>query len=144
MKYLGLDVGKKTIGVAFGELIATELLTLRAGKEESMYLDPAKGRAFDEISRIMEEEGADAIVIGSPVKEDGSASEESKKIEQFGKELEEKMGVTVHFVNETLTSFMASDILESQGVDKDEIYQRIDQVSAQLILQQFLEENALS
>ncbi len=144
MKYLGLDVGKKTIGIAVGELIATELLTLRALKDESMYLEPAKGKSFGEISQILEKEAADAIVIGSPIKEDGSHSEESKKIELFGKELEEALGVQVHFVNETLTSFMASDILESLGADKGEIAERIDQMSAQLILQQFLEENALS
>ena len=80
MRYLGLDVGSRSIGIAVGEIIASET----------------------------------------------------------------KLDKTVHFVNETLSSFMATDILESQGLSIQEAKLREHQLAAQLILQQYLEENASS
>lgn len=142
MKYLGLDVGQRKIGVAVGEVLATELLTLRCNQHESFYANPARSRAYDEIETIMNEEGAAGIVVGLPVKEDGTASEESAKIADFCDGLSTALDVTVHTVDETLTSFMARDILESQGIIGAELENRLDQASAALILQQYLEEHA--
>jgi putative holliday junction resolvase len=140
MKYLGLDVGKKAIGVAVGEALASELQTLEGRKGEDFYQEPARSRSYDELKKILEDEGARAVVVGLPVKEDGSHSEESAKIEVWADGLAASLGVPVHRVDETLTSFMARDILESQTADEAEIERRIHQLSAQLILQQYLEE----
>lgn len=142
MRYLGLDIGKRKIGVAVGELIATELTTLIAGKDESFYESNAQTRSFEEIKKHLESERASAIVVGMPVKEDGSPSEESTKIEDYVHGLQEYTNITIHTVDETLTSFMAREMLESQGLSEKEIDTRVDQLSAQLILQQYLEEHA--
>lgn len=143
MKYLGIDVGKKNIGVAVGEIIASELTTLRT-KEESFYTNQGMEEAAGALKKIIEEEQIDVVVAGLPVNEDGGETEESAKIRKFGDFLENYLNISVHFVDETLTSFMAKDILESQGVSQSEIDERVDQMSASLILQQYLEENALA
>ncbi|HSX42434.1 MAG TPA: Holliday junction resolvase RuvX [Candidatus Saccharimonadales bacterium] len=140
MRYLGLDVGQKFLGIAVGELLAKELTTISAAKDRDFYSQPEA--AYTQLAKIIEDEGADAIVAGLPVDEDGAPTEESKKIEKFCRGLEDKLNVTVHFVDETLTSFMAEDMLESQGLSADEIKKRTHQLSAELILQQFLEEHA--
>lgn len=142
MKYLGLDIGQKRIGIAIGEILARELLTLRAGDRESFYLEPARTRALEEIKTIIEEESVSGVVAGLPVKEDGSQSEESTKISAFCDGLSTVIGFEVKTVDETLTSFMARDILASQGLSGKELDSRLDQASAALILQQYLEENA--
>src|SRR3989344_5329024 len=142
MRYLGLDIGQRSIGVAVGELLASELTTLRSGKDKSFYENPEL--SIDSISRLIVQEQADAIVVGLPVNEDGTLSPEAKKIQKFGDELGRKLDKTIHYVNETLSSFMASDILESQGLSIEEAKLREHQLAAQLILQQFLEENASS
>lgn len=142
MKYLGLDVGQKRIGIAIGEVLASELLTLRAGEHESFYQEPARSRAFEEIQTIVQEEAVSGVVAGLPVKEDGSESEESKKIAAFCDGLSTVLGFEVQTVDETLTSFMARDILEGQGLAGKALEQRLDQASAALVLQQFLEEHA--
>ncbi len=139
MRYLGLDVGQKNIGVAAGEALAAELTTINAPKNVSLYSDAGSKFAYEQIGKIMRQEQADAIVAGLPVDEDGNPTEESKKIEGFCKEMERSLDVTVHFVDETLTSFMAEDMLDSQGLSKAEIDERVHQLAAQLILQQFLE-----
>lgn len=142
MRYLGLDVGQKTVGVAVGEQLATELTTLRAANEENFYHNPGRARSFRQLTEIVETENISLIVIGLPVKEDGSHSEESVKIDEYARELEKVLHIRVQRVDETLTSFMARDILEGQGVDPKDIEKRLDQMSAQLILQQYLEEHA--
>lgn len=142
MKYLGLDVGQKKIGVAIGEVLASELLTISCNQHESFYAEPARDRALDEIRTIVQEEGVDGVVVGLPVKENGEASEESKKISHFCTGLSIALGFEVQTVDETLTSFMARDILEGQGLVGSELDQRLHQASAALILQQYLEEHA--
>ena len=142
MRYLGLDVGSRSIGIAVGEIIASESTTLNAGKDKSFYDQPEL--AIEPIARLVVQEQADAIVVGLPVNDDGQISPEAKKIQKFAAELETKLDKTVHFVNETLSSFMATDILESQGLSIQEAKLREHQLAAQLILQQYLEENASS
>ena len=141
MRYLGLDVGSKNIGVAVGEQLSSELTTLKAAKDQDFYSDNGYRDALAEIEKLLELEEADAIVIGLPVNEDGRHTEESKKIESFSKKLEGDLDIKIHAVDETLTSFMAEDMLEAQGLDKGEVAKRIHQASASLILQQYLEEN---
>jgi putative holliday junction resolvase len=143
MRYLSLDVGRKNIGVAVGELIASEVTTIRTKGETDFYDEKNSLEAFAKIKSIMEREQVDALVIGLPVDEHEQMTEEANKIKKFAEGLQEKVNIKIHYVNETLTSFMAKDILEGQGLSPEEIDERVDQLSASLILQQFIEENAL-
>lgn len=143
MRYLGLDVGRKTIGLAVGEMIASELTTLRAVNRESFYQEPARTRAYEQIDKIASDEGVHDVIIGLPVDGEGNQTEESEQIEAFGRGLASATGRPVRYIDETLTSMMAKEMLESQEVDKKEADSRMDQLSAQLILQQYLEETTL-
>jgi putative Holliday junction resolvase len=143
MRYLGLDIGRKNIGLAIGEMLASEYSTIKALKNESFY-ETAAERAINEINDIIKKEEIDGLVVGLPVNEDGQATQESKEIEKFCQKLQTKTDMRVHFVNETLTSFMAEDMLEEQGASKQEAKEREHQLAAQLILQQYFEENSLS
>lgn len=142
MRYLGLDVGRRAIGLAVGELLAGELATLRAPKKADFYLEPARSLAYTQLSQVVAAEKVDAFVVGLPVNEDGQPTEESTKIRDFCEGLTTALKLPVHFVDETLTSFMATDMLESQGATAEEIERRVHQLSAELILQQFLENDA--
>lgn len=139
MRYLGLDVGSRHIGVAVGELLASELATLNAAKNHNYYDSPQL--ADDEIVKLIASEQVDAIVVGLPVNEQGELSAEAESIKKFADQLGVRLDKTIHFVNETLSSFMAEDILESQGLSIQEARLREHQLSAQLILQQYIEEN---
>ena len=140
MRYLALDVGARHIGVAVAELLASELTTLNAPKDQSFYESPQF--ADDEIVQLISSEQADAVVVGLPVNERGELSGEAAAIKKFGDRLGRQLDKTIHYVNETLTSAMASEILESQGLSVAEAKSRQHQLSAQLILQQYLEESS--
>lgn len=139
MRYLGLDVGERHIGVAVGELLALELTSLHAAKDGSFYREPDV--AYAAIKKLIDAEQTDAVVIGLPVGEQGESTKEAESIKQFGDGLGKKLDLTVHYVNETLSSFMAADMLESQGLSINESRQREHQLAAQLVLQQYIEEN---
>jgi putative Holliday junction resolvase len=140
MRYLGLDIGERNIGVAVGEMLARELTTIRAGKKKSFYDSPELG--YSEIKRLIGAEQVDALVVGLPVNEAGELTSEARKISTFADGLAASTNKQIHFVNETLTSFMAKDLLADQGLVGRAADERVDQLAAQLILQQYLEENA--
>lgn len=140
MRYLGLDVGARNIGIAVGEVLSEERTTINCSKKETFYLGDAREIAVGQIEKLLEVEQADAIVIGLPVDEDGKPTEESKKIKEFADYLVLKTNKKIHFVDETLTSFMAEEMLSDAGLSQKEISERLHQASAQLILQQYLEE----
>lgn len=144
MRYAGLDVGKKAIGVAVGEVLATELSTINAAKDQNLYEKEGLTKAFKELGAIKEIEQIDAFVLGLPVNETNGLTEEASHIKTFGDKLGEALNAPIYFVNETLTTFMAEDLLAEQGVKPDQIAKRVHQLAAKLILQQFLEEDALS
>ena len=141
MRYLGLDVGQKKIGVAIGEDLVVELVTLICPKETTFYEDKGYKYAVSEIKKLIDLEEISALVIGLPVDKDGNPTEESKKIKKFAGKLKDNPGLLIHFVDETLTSFMAEELLSSQDLSKEEVHQRVHQAAAQLILQQFIESN---
>lgn len=141
MRYLGLDVGSRRIGVAVGEVISSELTTLVCPKDTNFYEEAGLNFAAGELKKLIEVEQVDALVVGLPVDEHGDATGESKKISAFADKLESLLNIKIHFTDETLTSFMAEEILQAQDLDGEEIKKRVDQVAAQLILQQYLEEN---
>lgn len=141
MRYLGLDVGSRKIGVSVGEIIATELTSLSAPKNGDFYSPAGIKIVASELKKIIKQENAGAIVAGLPVDENGQSTEESKKIESFCNNLKAELNLPIYFTNETLTSFMAADMLEEQGLSAKEIDGREHQLAAQLILQQYLEED---
>ena len=143
MRHLGLDVGERNIGVAVGEMLAEELTTLRT-PNGSYYKEPDLSNAIEELKSLCKKEAARSFVIGLPVSQNGSLTKEATNIKNFGENLKEKTGLPVNYVNETLTTFMAEDMLQEQGLSVKEAKERVDQLSAQLILQQYLEENALA
>lgn len=140
MRYLGLDIGQRKIGVALGETLATELTTLTCPKSIKFYDNKGYQHALVELKKLIKLEEADGLVVGLPINEKGNQTEESKKIKTFSLKIEKEIDIIVHFVDETLTSFMAEELLISEGVNKAEINERVHQMSAKLILQQYLED----
>jgi putative Holliday junction resolvase len=121
---LGLDVGDKRVGVAVARrpsLIPTQLCTL-----------PRK-EAEKEILRIVKEEGVDTIVIGVPLSESNSDTEQALSIRRFAARLFKRSHVKIEFVDEYNSSAEAGERLKIAGGS-------IDAISAQIILERYLNE----
>ncbi len=125
---IGLDVGEKRIGVAVADLGVRIAIPF-----DTLVVD---GSELEQLARIINEEGADTIVVGYPRNQQGEPTAQTRFVETFAAQLE-SMVPTVVFQDESLTSVLAEQRLKEQGGT----YTRadIDAQAATIILQDYLE-----
>jgi putative Holliday junction resolvase len=138
MRYLGLDVGDRRIGMALSDetaTLATPLPTfVRIGPRQDVV----------RIADLLRRHEAGALVVGLPLNMDGSRGPQAEKVLRFCEELRKKTGVPVHTLDERLTSVAAEEILAERGVALKERKAKVDAVAATLILQEYLDHCAES
>lgn len=133
---VSFDFGMKRIGVAVGQTVTQtarplETLAAKQGKPD-----------WQEITRIIKKWGPDALVIGIPLNMDGSEQPITVSARQFGVLLREKTGLPVYEMDERLTTKGAREQLFADGGYKALQSGQVDQIAAQLILQNwFVEHN---
>ena len=98
---LGFDFGTRKIGVAVGQTIsatATPLATLanRGQKPD-----------WTRIEAIIRDWQPDAAVLGLPYRMDDTEEDLSERVRRFARQLEGRFGLTVHLVDERLTTIEA-------------------------------------
>lgn len=135
LRYLGLDVGAKRIGVAVSDelgLTAQPVLTLERKRNRR---DDLRS-----LARLARRFAVTAIVVGHPLHLSGEPSPRSAKTEIFAAELGELTGLPIHLWDERLTTREAHQILYEAGHPRQGHRKVVDQVAAVLILQSFLDE----
>lgn len=121
-KYLGIDWGKKRIGLALAE-------------EEVKIANPWKTvSTINEVLEAIEQEEIDVVVIGVPYKTHGRDKEVNADFQEFLQELRDKTEAEVVTADERLSS-KSADSLDKGGHGKTER----DAVAAMVILQEYLD-----
>lgn len=131
MRLLGLDYGRKRIGLAL-----SDPLGLTA---QPLGFIPRDSKTFDQLSEIIQKHGVEEIVLGHPKSLSGHEGEMSKEVQAFGKKLENKTGKPVHLWDERFTTSEAENLLISADVRRSKRKEVRDTVSASLILQGYME-----
>lgn len=134
MRYLGLDLGSKTLGVAVSDktgLIASNHSVIRHNEEYD--------RLIDEVISLSKELETDAIVLGFPKNMDGSIGYKGELSIDFKSKLEEKLDIPIYLQDERLTTKSATDILIEGNVSRKNRKKVVDSVAATIILQSFLD-----
>lgn len=132
-RILAIDYGTKRTGVAVtdpGHIIASPLDTVLS-HELMAYLENYFGR-----------EDVETLVVGYPVKQDGSDSESMKPLRFFVQAFRKRFpSITVKWMDERFTSKMAMDAMVAGGMKKSDrqVKGNVDMVSASLILQSWME-----
>lgn len=139
MRYLGLDLGTKTLGVAITDstgLIARLLKVIHFPKENYEI-------ALGELQNILEEYDISKIALGLPKNMDGSDGFASERSLKFKDMIESITDVPVILVDERLTTVLAENILLEADISRKKRKNVIDGVAAVLILETLLkmEEN---
>ena len=141
MRKLGLDVGDKTIGVAVSDglgITAQGVTTI-----ERVGIKKDTGRVLEYIR----EYDCDTVVIGLPLKLDGSDSPQTEKVREFRQRLENKLTgsgmnhVTLEYYDERLTTVMAERVLIEADMRRNKRKEIIDRQAAIIILQGYLDSN---
>lgn len=135
MRYLGLDLGTKTLGLAISDetnLIATRLTTIFFEDEdyESLLLP---------LEDIIKENNIQKLVLGYPKNMNNTVGERALITLDFKKKLEEKFNLEVIMEDERLTSVISNQILISANVSRKKRKKKVDGLAATLILQSYLD-----
>ena len=133
MRYLGLDLGVKTLGVAISDKTNTLASPLTLIEFERENYD----EAIDKLLKIIEEYNIKEVVLGLPKNMDNSLGFASKRSLNF-KSMLENNGIVVHLEDERLTTVSALNILKDNGIHKINEKKKTDIVSAVIILESFL------
>jgi putative Holliday junction resolvase len=129
-RVLAVDLGSKRIGLAISEgTLALPLATLPFRSDRD---------AVAAIRAVAAEEGVAALVVGEPLRLDGSRGEAAERARAFAGKLAAASGLPCTLVDERLTSRAAEDRLRAAGVDPRRHRERVDQVAAQILLEEAL------
>ncbi len=135
MRYLGLDLGTKTIGLAISDktgLIATSYKVLHHdNKPES---------CLDELKSIIEDLKVESLVLGLPKNMNNTLGERARETIKFKKILEEQLKIPVYLEDERLTTKSAESLLIKGDTSRKKRKKVIDKVAATIILQSFLDQ----
>jgi len=133
MRILGLDLGRKRIGVAMSDPMAI----VAQGVKSIIVQDEA--RAIDEICAFIKENEVEEIVVGLPLNMDGSESQIAKEAALFAEKLKAKSGVPIKMWDERLTSLQIEKDLIFMDVSRAKRKKINDMLAAQIILQNYLD-----
>ena len=134
MRYLGLDLGTKTLGVAVSDktgLIATSLTILRHDYNFDFLIE--------ELKKIIKEKEIETIVLGLPKNMNNTIGERGEMVLSFKEKLEESIHLPVILEDERLTTKVAENLLITADVSRKKRKKVIDKMAANVILQSYLD-----
>ena len=131
---LGLDVGRKRMGVAGCDgtgLIAAGITTI---KRTSFQQDIAQLQA------IVEDRQVQVLVVGLPYSMNGSIGSQAREVQKYAQRLSQTLELPIEYVDERLTSIQAEEMLKAANISTSQNKGLIDRKAAALILQQWLDQ----
>ena len=138
MRVLAVDVGGRRIGLAISDVsrtLARPLLTLTVRNATD-----GVDQVATEIARLQsEDDGLSTVVVGLPVRLDGSPNDQTPRVAAFVEALKARTGVPIFTADERLTSHEADRLLAERTRDWRQRKARLDAVAAAVILQDYLE-----
>lgn len=132
MRYLGLDLGTKTLGLAVSDktnTIASPYMTLRYNTYEELVL---------ELKKIVEEKDIGTFVLGYPKNMNNTLGPAVERTEEFKKVLEQHFSLPIVLIDERLSTVEAESILISTDTKRKKRKQIIDSYAAAIILDTYL------
>jgi putative holliday junction resolvase len=130
-RFLGIDFGERRIGLAVsaeGELVLPLCTVERRSDRE----------AIERIAGIARDESVERLVVGEPLRVDGTRGAAADRARAFAARLERLSGLPVTLHPETLTTVAARERLREAGVDLRRFPGRLDAVAAQVLLEDYL------
>jgi len=149
VRVLGIDLGRRRIGLAVSDAsgtLARPLMTLTVGRDRPRgdagheETADAVDLVLQEINRLAaEDDGLATIVVGVPVRLDGSRNEQTERVAAFMDALRVRTKIPVVGEGEQLTSREAESRLALKERDWRKRKARLDAAAAAIILQDYLD-----
>ncbi len=134
MRYIGLDLGSRTLGVSLSDssgIIASSYTIIRHNEEYE--------RLVTDIKKIIDEKQVEKIVLGLPKNMNGTIGPKGELSYKFKEMLEKETKLEVILEDERLTTKEATDLLIRNDTSRKKRKQVIDSMAATIILQSYLD-----
>lgn len=129
---LGLDFGTVRIGIAICEGVGLPAVPLTTLERRGF------ARDLDAIMHITEERGAETIVVGYPLRLDGTRGPAADKVDRFIEELQARFQGSVARQDERMTTAAAHKKLRDLDISGSKRRKHVDELAAVEILSAYL------
>jgi len=136
MKIIALDLGQKSCGVA----ISDPTQTLARGFANWTYEQLIYDDLIKKILDVLNQEPIERIIIGYPITLSGEVKTQAKQAKRLKKALSKVTDIEIGLHDERFTSKMAYAQMKTQGFSNKTIKTRLDEMSAVVILQDYLDQ----
>ncbi len=135
MKYLGLDLGTRSLGISISDLTKTVATTYGVVHFDEKDYD----KAIKALATITEKEPIEKFILGYPKNMNGSEGPRALETLEFKKLLEENFKIEVELQDERLSTKEASGYMIKADMSRKKRKQKIDSLAANIILQTYLD-----
>jgi len=135
MRYLGLDLGTKTLGISVSDetkTIASALKTLRFSENNN-------NEILDELKEIVKEFNIEKIVLGLPKNMNNTLGERALVTMEFGEKIKKILNIEVIMQDERLSTVSAHNYLLEANMSRKKRKNVVDKMAANIILQTYLD-----
>lgn len=135
MRYLGLDLGTKTLGISISDATATianSYKTIRFNEGDYKTLIP-------ELKDIIEEYNIGKIVLGFPKNMNNTVGDRGITTLNFKEQIEQLLNIEVIMQDERLSTVEATHYMVEADMSRKKRKKKIDSLAANIILQTYLD-----
>jgi putative Holliday junction resolvase len=131
-RLLSLDLGRKRVGVAVSDELWVAVRPLQALTRTSWK------KLLQEVSEIASSFDAQALVLGLPLRLDGTEGDAAHEARRLARNFELSLNIPVFMQDERLTSREAETGLRGEGYSNESLRERVDSRAAAIILEDFI------
>ena len=133
-RLLGLDVGKKNIGIAISDL------GLKIASPNSNLKRTKLKKDLESLEQIVLDKNIGGLICGLPIKLDGSEGKACQSVRQFAKDVNTELAIGISFWDERLSTVAVERVLiQEANLSRYRRSQIVDTVAAVYILQSALD-----
>lgn len=133
MRILALDLGEKRIGLALSDELGLTAQGLPTLSRKNIKEDIVS------IRKVITEGGVDEILVGWPLNLNGSENRQTKFVSEFIEVLKKNFNLPIKTYDERLTSLMVEKSMLEANLSRSKRKNLADKLSAQVILQSYLD-----
>lgn len=140
MRYLGFDLGTRTLGISISDLTGTIASTYKTIRFDEKDYDAT----LPEIESIVKEFKPAKIVLGLPKNMNNSLGDRCEETFAFKDKLEKTLNIEVVMQDERLTTVEATNYMIEADISRKKRKKKVDSLAANIILQTYLDKEKRS
>lgn len=135
MRYLGLDLGTRTLGISISDTTLTIASTLKTIR----FSDSDYDSLIEPLKKIIEEYNISKIILGYPKNMNNTIGDRCKTTLEFRDKLVELINIEVVLQDERRTTIEATNYMLEADISRKKRKKKIDSLAANIILQTYLD-----